>query len=190
MPLMIPVRAKGRKLEANNRWAGRITDFDAELLRVDAPFADAVVRVAPRHDLNAAAHVVAFKLLVCEDATVVTKLMRVVGWKVLGTEFIVRHRKLRRSELSDVANVSLVWIQNRILRFLPFVFVGTTDMSCAPTRVDQLPFAVIDANSIPSVVRGERWDWLTGFQRCMAKPFTVSGHHKSLETCLECQSSK
>lgn len=149
---VIPVCAECGELETDDGWLGGSADLDRELLRVDATFGDAVVGVAARHDLHAAAHVVALEFFVGDDVAVVAELVRVVRGEVFGAKLVVRHCELGRCEFSDVAGKRSVWVKGIVSEYLPFVLVRTPNVSSAPAGVDQLPLAVVDANCVPCMV--------------------------------------
>lgn len=101
--------AKGGKLEANGGRFGGRADFDGQLLREDASFADTVFGAAAGHDLDAAAHVFALEFFVGQDASIVAELVGIIGWKVFGAKVVVGHGELGSIKLSDIAGASLVW---------------------------------------------------------------------------------
>jgi hypothetical protein len=74
--------------------------------------------------------------------------------------------------------------------YIPLILHLTANMTSTPTGVNEFPFAIVDAYSVPSVVRLERWDRLTWFQRCVAKAFAISRTDHSLKTGLQRQSRK
>ena len=105
---MIPVRAERGEHEAHDWGAGGVADFDLELGRIDGAFVDAVFGAAAAHACDAAAHVVAFELVVCDDAAVVAELVGVVRGEVFGAEVIVALGEFGGVECSDVAGRMLV----------------------------------------------------------------------------------
>jgi hypothetical protein len=76
------------------------------------------------------------------------------------------------------------------MRYSPFVAHLASEMPSAPTRVDQLPLAIVNAYSVPSMIRLECWYGLARLEWCVPKAFAVSRANKSLKASLECQSSK
>jgi hypothetical protein len=110
---MIPVRAERGEHEAHDWGAGGVADFDLELGRVDGAFVDAVFGAAAAHARDAAAHIVAFELVVCDYAAVVAELVGVVRGEVFGAEVVVAFGKFGGVECSYVAKSTLVGYSDR-----------------------------------------------------------------------------
>lgn len=57
---------------------------------------------------------------------------------------------------------------------IPFILHLTAKVAGAPAGVNEFPFAIIDAYSIPGVVGVKFWHRLSGLQWCMSVAFAVS----------------
>jgi hypothetical protein len=63
-------------------------------------------------------------------------------------------------------------------------------MPGAPAGVDQFPFTVVDAHSVPGVVGVERWYRLAGLEWYVAETQAISRDHESLQAGLEREGSE
>lgn len=87
-----------------------------------------------------------------------------VGWKMSKTELVVVHGEVPRSE-------SLI------------VLLGPeADGASTPTRVDELPFAVVDLDGVPGMGAVFSWDWLTRLEGGEAGTFAMTTDDEGLKT--------
>lgn len=84
--------------------------------------------------------------------------------EVLDGEFFVGHGEVVRTEALDVGHA------------------GALDVAGAPARVDEFPFAVIDANRVPGVAGVVGGEGGSGFDRCVAIALAVAANDDTFET--------